>query len=233
MEGAARQDDRAQRAVGAAVHDDVDVLGDEAAVGGGPDPVRDDRRVALRRRGNVLVAVVDHPDRLAAATGEERGMDGDDRGVLLLAPEPAAGLGLHDLRLRVAEAERPLERLVDVVRALEAAVDRDPAVLARHGDHRVVLDVQLLLVADAVRPLDDDVGFGEARLHVAGSDLVVGEDVVRDKGIEDRLERFGPRPDRRNRGTQGRSVRGGNERERLGLVADLAALGDEDRLVVA
>ena len=48
-----------------------------------------------------------------------------------------------------------------------------------HGDHRVVLDVQLLLVADAVRPLEDEVGRGEARLEVARCDLVVGEDVVR------------------------------------------------------
>ena len=64
-----------------------------------PGPVGDDRRVALRRRREVLVAVVDHPDRLAGLAGEERGVEGDDRGVLLLAAEPAAGLGLDDLGL--------------------------------------------------------------------------------------------------------------------------------------
>ena len=42
-------------------------------------------------------------------------------------------------------------------------MDRDPAVLAGHGDHRVVLDVELLLVADAIRALDDAVGLGEPR----------------------------------------------------------------------
>jgi hypothetical protein len=76
----------------------------------------------------------------------------------LLAAEPAAGLGLDDLGLGVVEAERPLHRLVDVVGALEAAVDRDAAVLARDRDHRVVLDVELLLVTDAVRALEDVIG---------------------------------------------------------------------------
>ena len=35
-----------------------------------------------------------------------------------------------------------------------------------HGDHRVVLDVELLLVADAVLALDDEVGGGERRVDV-------------------------------------------------------------------
>ena len=45
------------------------------------------------------MAVVDHPDRLAALQREQRRVEGDDRGVLLLAAEPAAGLGLDDLGL--------------------------------------------------------------------------------------------------------------------------------------
>ena len=48
----------------------------------------------------------------------------------LLAAEPTAGLGLDDLGLAVVQPQRPLQRLVDVVRTLERAVDRDPAVLA-------------------------------------------------------------------------------------------------------
>ena len=55
-----------QRAVGAAVHDDLDVLGHEPAVARHAGPVADDRRVALGRRGDVLVAVVDHAHRPAA-----------------------------------------------------------------------------------------------------------------------------------------------------------------------
>ena len=58
-------------------------------------------------------------------------MERDDRRVLLLAAEPAAGLGLDDPRLLVVDAEAALERRVDVVRALERAVDGDAAVVAR------------------------------------------------------------------------------------------------------
>ena len=77
-------------------------------------------------------------------------MERDDARVLLLAAEPAAGLGLHHDGELVAHAQRALHRLVDVVRALERAVDGDTPVLARDGDHRLVLDVELLLVADPV-----------------------------------------------------------------------------------
>ena len=113
-------------------------------------------------------------------------MEGDDRGVLLLAAEPAARLSLDDLGLGGRQPERPLHRLVDVVRALQRAVDRDAAVLARHRDHRVVLDVELLLVTDAVRSLDDVVGRRETRLEIARGDVVVGEHVIRQARVEDR-----------------------------------------------
>ena len=75
VERAARQHDRRQRAVGAAVHDDLDVLRHEPAVARDAGPVADDRRVPLGRRGEVLVAVVDHPHRLArpAAPAAPRG----------------------------------------------------------------------------------------------------------------------------------------------------------------
>ncbi len=60
-------------------------------------------------------------------------------------------------------------------------MDRDPAVLAGQRDHRVVLDVQLLLVADPVRALDDHVGGGERGVHVAPAELEVGEHDVRER----------------------------------------------------
>ena len=53
-------------------------------------------------------------------------MDRDHRGVLFLAPEPATGLSLDDDGPLIVEAERPLHRRVDVVRALERAVDVTP-----------------------------------------------------------------------------------------------------------
>ena len=58
------------------------------------------------------------------------------------------------------------------------------------GDHRLVLDVELLLVADAVLALDDEVGLGEARVDVAAADLVRARTVRRGERVEDRLERL-------------------------------------------
>ena len=160
-------------------------------------------------------------------------MDRDDRRVLLLAAEPAAGLGLDDARADVVEGQGPLHRLVDVVRALQRAVDGQPAVLLGHGDHRVVLDVELLLVPDAVGPLEHDLRLREARFEVARGDLVVREDVVAHERVEDRRERLGARGDGRLGRPKRLSVRGRDERQRLGVVLDLAADRDQDRLVVA
>ncbi len=131
VDRAARQDDRRQRAVRAAVHHDLDVLGDQPAVAGHAGPVADDRRVPLGRRGEVLVPVVDHPHRPLGLAGQQRRVQGDHRRVLLLAPESAAGLGLDDARLPVVDGQTALERGVDVVRALERAVDGDPAIARR------------------------------------------------------------------------------------------------------
>jgi hypothetical protein len=84
----------------------------------------DDRRVPFRGRGDVLVAVVDHPNRPTGLERKERGVESDHRRVLLLAAEPASRLGLDDARLAVVDAESDLERRVDVVRALQRAVGR-------------------------------------------------------------------------------------------------------------
>ena len=161
-------------------------------------------------------------------------MERDDRGVLLLAAEPAAGLRLDDLRLLVRQVECPLQRLVDVVRALERAVDRHAAVVARDGDHRVVLDVELLLVADAIGPLEDDVGLVEPGVEVAARDLVVGEHVVALERVEDRRREAPSATVIASRGlAQRRPIGRGDQRQRLGVVPDLAADRHEDGLVVA
>ena len=232
VERAARQHDRRERAVRAAVHHDLDVLGDEHALAGDAGAVADDRRVALGRRRDVLVAVVDHADRLLGLAREQRRVEPDDRGELLLAAEPAAGLGLDDARRVVVETQAALERAVQVVRALERARDGDAAAVGRLGDHRVVLDVQLLLVADPVLALEDDVGARHRGVDVARSrsrrsrrcartrsgSKTPGSRVVRGRGAAARL-------------AQRRPVRRGQERERLGVVLDLATDRDEDRLV--
>ncbi len=132
VERAAGQHDGGQRAVRAAVHDDLDVLGDERAVAPDAGPVADDGRVALGRGRDVLVAVVDHAHRPLGLAGEQGRMQADDVGELLLAAEAATGLGLDDPRGPVIdETQAALERAVQVVRALQRARDRDPAALRR------------------------------------------------------------------------------------------------------
>ena len=158
-------------------------------------------------------------------------MQRDDRGVLLLAAEAAAGLRLDHDRQLVAHVQRALHGLVDVVRALQRAVDRHATILARHGDHRLVLDVQLLLVADAVRALDDEGGFGHRRGRVTGLHGVVRELVIRCERVEHRGQRLGPEPQVPLRLPQRRPVGRRDEGAGLGLVTDLAADRHEDRLI--
>ena len=110
-------------------------------------------------------------------------------------------------------------------------MDGDPAVLARDGDHRLVLDVQLLLVADAVRALDHERGLLHGGRRIARLDGVVGELVVRHERVEGRRQRLGAQGDVAARLAQGCPVRRRDQGARLGLVADLAADRDEDRLV--
>jgi hypothetical protein len=147
--------------------------------------------VTLGRGGQILVAVVDHAHRALGLAGQQGGMEGDHRGVLLLAPEAAAGLRLDHPRRSIVQPQPPLEGHVDVVGALHRTVDGHPAVRLGDGDHGLVLDVELLLVADPIGPLEDQVGRLEAGGQVALRQLVVGEDMLRLQGVEDGLEGFG------------------------------------------
>ena len=230
MEHAAREDHWRQRRVGAGVHDDVDVLGHQPSVRRHAGPVVDNGRVAFRRRRDVLVPVVDHPDRPAGSPREERRVNGQHGRVLFLAAEGAAGLRLDDPDLLDGQAERAPEGRVDEVGALERAGDRDPAIRGRGRDHRLRLDVDVLLGTDAVGPFHDQGGLGEARLQVALRDLVPGAGPIGCQHVEDRRERLGPQRDRRAGGVRGRRVGCRDQRDRLGVVADL--VDDERRLVV-
>ena len=109
-------------------------------------------------------------------------------------------------------------------------MDGHPAVVAGHGDHRVVLDVQLLLVAHPVLALDHQGRAGQRRFDVAGLDLEMGEDLAAQQRIEDRLERLGAQRHVGDRLAQERPVGRRDEGDRLGVVADL--VDGQDRLVV-
>ena len=136
---------------------------------------------------------------------------------------------------RAASSSRPRPRLsarVEVVRALQRAGDGDAAALGRDGDHRVVLDVELLLVADPVLALEDHVRRGEGGLDVArsrcGSSRTCGSSApgrrrARASSCADRTALA--------RRAQGRAVGRREQRQRLGVVLDLATERHEDRLV--
>ena len=101
-------------------------------------------------------------------------------------------------------------------------MDGHPAVAGRDRDHRVVLDVELLLVADPVLALEDEVGGGERRRRGRRGHLVGGELVLRGFGVEDGGERLGPDGDRVPARPGASPVGRGEERQRLGVVVDLA-----------
>ena len=165
---AAREHDRAQRRVGPAVEQHVDIDGRQPAVARHAGSMADDRRVALGRRQHVLDAVVNQLHRAPRFQGEKRRVPGNHRRVLLLAAETAAGLGLHDADLIARQAQQHHQRAMHIVRTLQRAVHRHPAsVIVGHRDHAVRLDVQLFLMTEAILPLDHQIGRRQSGIDVA------------------------------------------------------------------
>ena len=162
VDHAARQHHRAQRRVGAAVHDHVDVHRRDAAVARQAGAMPHDRRMPLRRRQQILDAVVDHLHRPVRLARQDRGVAGEHRRVFFLAAKPAAGFGLHDAHAIGRQLQQHHQRLVHVVRALQRSVDGHLAV-AGHGDHAVGFDVELLLMTGTILTVDHDIRDSEIR----------------------------------------------------------------------
>ena len=159
MNGAARQHDRRQRAVRAAVDHEVDVHGAQLPVARDRGAVPRARRVTLGRRRHVLGAAVDHLDRPARLPREQRRVAGDHRGILLLAAEASASLHLDD-----ADALGAAGRTVPRARGgcstghcIEPHTVT-PCFGSADRQHAVRLDVELLLRAGLVLTFDDDDG---------------------------------------------------------------------------
>ena len=93
--------------------------------------------------------------------------------------EAAAGRGLDHVHALVAEHRS--QCLLDVEGTLHGADQRQPTVLARHRDHALRLDVELLLVPDGVEALDDGAALGLLALVDADAleDVVLAEDLDR------------------------------------------------------
>src|SRR6202162_5478087 len=225
----ARENDGGEGGVSAAVQQHVDVHGGQPAVFRYAGPMPDDAGMPLGRGEHVLVAVVDHLDRPTGLQGEQAGVPGDHRGVLFLAAEAAPRLRLDDADLLGRKAEQHAERLVDVIRALERAVDRHAAVL-RHGDGAVGLDIELLLEADTVLAFDDEVRLPESVFELPLLDRDLLESLRRRGGVIDRLG--GPVFDRDPRGGELLLVLVREQQDRFRGVAHLA-LGQARVLLLA
>ncbi len=111
-------------------------------------------------------------------------MAGDDRRIVLLASEPATGLGLDDADALGGPAQEDAEGLVHVVRALQGPIHGDPIGL-RDRDHPVRFDVELFLVPRAVLPLDHEVRLAEPCGEVTLGDRDPLEHVRGPLGIQD------------------------------------------------
>jgi hypothetical protein len=202
--------------------------------------------VALRRRGDVLVAVVDDLDRPARLRREQRDVRREHRRVLLLAPEAAARHRLRDHDAVGVAPEQRLHRLVHVVRALHRADDVAASVgPLRH--HRLRLDVHLLLRRRRVDALDHLRRARERRVEflvgrVALADQELLEHVVVAVQLLGHRERVVDREHRRPRrdaelhrlrrlGRQ-RAGRRGDQRDRLVAMHHAPAHRDQRRLIV-
>ena len=85
-------------------------------------------------------------------------------------------------------------------------------------------------MADAVLALDDELGLREARVDVALGQREMRELLLRLERIEDRRQQLGAEPDALLGGAERFAIRGGEQRDRLGVMADLVR--GEHRLIV-
>lgn len=194
-----------------------------------------------------LEAVVDHLDGFAGAQGQQAGVDLHRQ--VLASAEGAADAGQGHPHLVLGQAEHGGDLAQVGVEPLGGDVEVDAAVLAGHGETRLGAEEGLVLHAEVVVARDDHVGARGGRGGVAAHDRLAVHDVgVRDVAAvvvgavlvdEDRAgggggglvgdERQLPvlHLDLGGGAARGLRVVGGDDRDRLAVVADLAV--GEDR----
>ncbi len=105
-------------------------------------------------------------------------MGGNHRGVFFLAAEAAACFGLDDADAIFRQAKNRGECLVDIVRALQGAPDRDAFGGIRAGDDSLGLDVKLLLRAGLILAFDDERSLRPGAIDIALVHRERFEDIV-------------------------------------------------------
>src|SRR5262245_48244002 len=136
-----------------------------------------DSWVALRRRGDVFRAGINHLDGTPRLMRQQSRMRRDNGRILVFAAETAAGGRLNHNRLLIAQIEKLLDRFVDVVWALHRPHHRQ-RILPWNGDHSLRFDVKLLLMRHAILAGDYVIGLPEAFVDVAARDQKTFEDIV-------------------------------------------------------
>ena len=228
---------RRARGVGTAVEHDPRAHVHEPPVGGGAVLVAHPARVAVDVAEERLLAVVDHPDRAPGVEREHAGMD-LHRQVLAAAERPADA-AQRQAHLLGRQVQAQGELVAVDVQPLRGDVEVDAALAVRDREARLGAEERLVLHADLVLTGDDDVG---VRVGVAVDDPHVAQDVPRQvelrcvRGhrplrIGQRLQHVVVDLDRVDRAAGRLRVVGGDDRDRLALVANV--LPGEHRLVGA
>ena len=190
MDRSARQDHRRQGAVGAAVDDELDVHREQASVAIDGRSMAGPGRMPFRRGRHVFRTVVEELHRAAGLPGEQRGMPGDDRRILLLAAESSAGLHLHHTDFFRGDVEQTNQRLVDVVGALHRTPDGDARFGIGNREHAVRLDVELLLRTRLVLAFHDRRRVAKCLIDITARDQIRLEQVVLTPNYRARRQRL-------------------------------------------
>jgi len=174
----AAEDDGGEGGIGAAIHDDFYVAGDDSAVVVEAGAVVDLAGVAFGGGFDVFIAVVDYFYGAFGFEGEEGAVEGEEGGIVFLAAEAAAGGGLDDAELIFGAAEGVGEGVEDIVGALHGAGDDEDAFFIEPCGHGLGFEVDVFLAAGGVGSFDDVVGAFEGGVDVAFFDGDLCEDVL-------------------------------------------------------
>ena len=198
------------------------------------DVVVEEVVVALAGDHDVVVPVVAHLDRTPETPARDRRRAGGQPALRLLAAEPAAHAPTFDRHPVGADAQRVRHLLLRLARVLRRVVHEDPAVLARHREGDLALQVELFLPADAPPARQPVRGGGQGGARVAALERHGRQ---HERALRERiLDREDGREllvlDARQPRRAARLVdrRRDDEEDRLADVLDL--LGRENRIVV-